>query len=201
MRHDRPIRDRLAAEKVTAFALAVLLWPLVATALDPGDGSTMSAQQVRRPLELDVGKPTRVETSLEKPGRSGEKAELSVYQVYAMHFGTLCDNDGSVTLGVADAIIADPEHLVYGGTPQSGVIRCYGDPFYGVSISISGSAGGGFVLSHFNTDQGAPPLSGLTLDATGYLTISVGARLQLDGSQIGSGTAQTVGYTVTAVYE
>jgi hypothetical protein len=186
---------------VALLVVTAVLWPGPASAIDPGDGTMVASQQIRRPLAPVPGKVTRLDTSREKPDHTSAKAELSVHQVWAMHFGSLCDNDGSVTLGVADAIIDDPDNLVYGGTPQSGVILFTGDAFAALTVDISGSAGDGFVLSDFATNQGAPPLAGLTLDDTGQLTLVVGARLQLDSSQIGSGSGQSVGWTISAVYE
>jgi hypothetical protein len=167
-------------------------------ALDPGDGTTISAQQLRRP----VGASDKiVPLDLGGRGLSADKAELSVYQVYAMHFGTLCDNSGYVVLGTNDAITQDPDHLVYGGTPFSAEIRLNGDAFRAVSVSIAAGSASGFTLSAFETSYGTPPLSGITLDATGYLTFDLGARLDISAGDVDPGSGQQIGYTVTAVYE
>jgi len=201
MQQRRPKSRRLAAGIVALGCLIAGVCPPAARALDPGDGSTVSAQQIRRPLDLDSGKITRLDREPGKEPPGGEKAELSVYQLFAMHFGTLCDDDGAVTLGIADAITSDPDNIVYGGTPQSAVIRLNGDAFRAVSVDVAVGSTPGFQLGDFLTSYGAPPLSGLTLDATGYLTFSLGARLQLDSSVVDPGTGQPIAYTVIAVYE
>lgn len=166
-----------------------------ALAMDPGDGSTGDTRQ------LDTRKPDRVRLPGKKDPPPAEKDALSVYQVYAMHFGTLVDNDGYVVLSTADAIVQDPDHLVYGGVPQSAQIRLDGDPFVSVSVDFTAGSGSGFSLSSFETDYGSPPLSGLALDAGGLLTLRVGARLQLDAAVLAAGGGQQIGYTVSAVYE
>ena len=184
---------------MTAVAGLCCLLAVNALALDPGDGTTISAQQLRLPVGAESGKTLLLDDGQTK--LAGEKAALSVYQVYTMYFGTLCDNDGVVVLGDNDKIIQDADHLVYGGSPQSGVIRLYGDAFHAVSIDITPGSATGFQISEFDTDYGIPPLSGLTLDATGYLTLRLGARLQLYSSSVSSGSGQQIGYTVEAVYE
>ena len=205
MQQSRSKTVRRAARSVTRVGAVVMLaaWLVAgvagtARALDPGDGATVSSQQLRQPIRGS----DRVVT-LEKPPRGGgaDKAELSVYQVFAMYFGTLVDNDGYVVLGTADNIAADPNHLVYGGSPISAEIRLQGDAFRAVAVNFTGGGGSGFAISDFATDYGVPPLSGLTLDATGYLTLRVGARLDLDAAIVGTGAGQQVGYTVSAVYE
>jgi len=171
-----------------------------ALALDPGDGSVLdTGGQLTR--QLDTGKPERLRLPGKQDPPPAEKAELSVYQLFAMHFGTLVDNDGYVVLGTGDAILQDPDHLVYGGVPQSAQIRFSGDPFVALSVDFTAGSAMGLVLSAFDTDYGAPPLSGLSLDASGLLTLSVGARLQLDAALLGAGGGQQIGYTVTAIYE
>jgi hypothetical protein len=180
---------------VTGIFCLVLGAALPAVALDPGDGTILDTRQ------LDAGKPDRVRLPGKKDPPPAEKDALAVYQVYAMFFGTLVDNDGYVVLGTADAITQDPDHLVYGGVPQSAQIRLDGDPFVAVSVDITPGTATGFTLSSFETDYGTPPLSGLTLDATGNLTLHLGARLQLSASSLSVGSGQQIGYTVSAVYE
>jgi len=183
------------------FAVATGIFCLVfgvcapALALDPGDGTVLDTRQ------LDTSKPARKPASGKKDPPPAEKAELSVYQVYSMYFGTLVDNDGYVVLGTGDSILQDPDHLVYGGVPQSAQIRLNGDPFVAVTVDFAAGSATGFSLGSFETDYGTPPLSGLTLDATGYLTLHVGARLQLDADLLSSGSGQQIGYTVSALYE
>jgi hypothetical protein len=170
-----------------------------AWALDPGDGTTISAPLRRTPLEF--GTERTVPLTPVRKDDPAAKAELSVYQDYAMHFGTLCDNDGYVVLGTGDTIVQDPNHLILGGSPQSAQIKLTGDAFRAVGVSIEDGSATGFTLNNFVTDHGVPPLSSLPLDAAGNLTLRLGARLQVDASSVSAGTGQLIGYTVSAVYE
>jgi len=167
-------------------------------ALDPGDGTVVSSQQLRVPTERDPG---QIRLHFDRKGEPGEKAALSVYQVYSMYFGTLVHNSGYVVLGTNDTVLQDPDHLIYGGSPQSAQIRLYGDPFVAVSFDVTAGSATGFTISNFETDYGTPPLSGLTLDAAGYLTLHVGARLELLAGSLSPGSGQQIGYTVTTIYE
>ncbi|MDD5718344.1 MAG: hypothetical protein PHQ53_01490 [Candidatus Krumholzibacteria bacterium] len=169
-------------------------------AAEPADKTTISAQPIRRPVLPDTGKIILWE-SREGSGTEGEKAEISVYQLYSMEFGALCRKSGYVVLGIDDAIVDNPDHLVYGGVPYSGVIQLEGDANRPVTIEITASVNDGLQLSHFNTDLGAPPLLSQTLDDLGNLTFQLGARLTLDAGEIQAGTAQQISYTITTFYE
>jgi hypothetical protein len=202
MAHERHDTDHPPARIAAALGMICLVLALAsaAPALDPGDGSRVSTQQLRDPTAQDPG-PIKLPVAERKGGSPADKAELSVYQTYAMYFGTLVDNDGYVVLGTGDAITQDPDHLVYGGVPQSAEIRLSGDPFVSVSVDFTAGSATGFSLSQFETDYGTPPLSGLTLDAAGVLTLHVGARLQLLASSVSAGSGQQIGYTISALYE
>jgi hypothetical protein len=194
--------DHLAARIVTATGTICLAMALAsgAPALDPGDGSRVSTQQLRDPSGLDAGE-VKLPPAQRKGGLPADKAELAVYQTFAMAFGTLVDNDGYVVLNTSDSITQDPDHLVYGGVPQSAEIRFSGDPFVAVAVDITAGYTPGFLLSQFQTDYGAPPLSGLTLDSAGVLVLHLGARLELYASGVSAGTGQQIAYTISAVYE
>jgi hypothetical protein len=194
--------DHLAARNAAVVGTICLLLVLAsgAPALDPGDGSRMSTQQLRDPSGLDAGV-VKLPPAQRRGGLPADKAELAVYQIYAMAFGILVDNDGYVVLNTSDTITQDPDYLVYGGVPQSAEIRFSGDPFVAVAVDITAGYTPGFLLSQFQTDYGAPPLSGLTLDSAGVLVLHVGARLELDASSVSAGTGQLVAYTISAVYE
>lgn len=197
MRSRRSKSNHLAAGFAATTGMICLVCALggPAVALDPGDGTVVDTRQ------LDTSKPQRVVLPSKLDPPPADKDALAVYQVYSMYFGTLVDNDGYVVLGTGDTILQDPNHLVYGGVPQSAQIRLDGDPFVAVSVDFTAGVATGFSLSAFETDYGTPPLSGLTLDAGGLLTLSVGARLQLDAAMLAAGDGQQIGYTVTAVYE
>eukprot|EP00831_Metopus_contortus_P031427 TRINITY_DN25639_c0_g1_i1.p4 TRINITY_DN25639_c0_g1~~TRINITY_DN25639_c0_g1_i1.p4 ORF type:complete len:104 (+),score=38.68 TRINITY_DN25639_c0_g1_i1:589-900(+) len=101
-----------------------------------------------------------------------------------MYFGTLCDNDGYVVLDHNDTIVEDPNLLVYGGATFSAEISVTGDPFRAVRIGCTSSGGTGMTLTNFTSNYGVLPLTGLTFDGTGALTLHLGARLTLSLSLI-----------------
>lgn len=198
----RSLWDRWTASFKTAGAACCLLAVAAADsapALDAGDGTVISPQPVRRPLDYETGKIVGLEGSLVH--RFADKTELSVYQENAMHFGSLRKASGSVLLGSEDAIIADPDQLVFGGVTYSALIRLEGDPFRAVTIECSAPPGGGFQLSDFDTNLGPPPLSGQLLDGSGSASFQLGARLTLTVEQIAAGNDQEIAYTITAYYE
>ena len=200
MKRGRQKTRQSPANRVATIGIFCLLLVVAqpAGALDPGDGTVVSSQQLRVPTERDLGQ-TRLH--IDRKDEPGAKAALSVYQVFSMFFGTLVHNSGYVVLGTADNVLQDPNYLVYGGVPQSAQIRLYGDPFVAVSFDVTAGSATGFVISNFETDYGTPPLSGLTLDAAGYLTLHVGARLELIAGSLSPGDGQQIGYTVTTIYE
>jgi hypothetical protein len=136
----------------------------------------------------------------EKPQPGGDKAAITLHQVYAMYFGTLCDNDGYVVLDHNDTIVEDPNLLVYGGTPFSAEITITGDPFTTMRISVASASSDGLSLSNFTSNYGTLPLIGVTFDGTGQLTLHLGAQLNLAVSAQ-PGVNQSIGYTITATYE
>jgi hypothetical protein len=176
-----------------------------ASALDPGEGTRISKPKPRAPLELGTERkvplPPVYKGEPGELGEPGEKAEVAIFQDLAMHFGTLCDNDGYVVLGTADTIVQDPNHLVYGGSPQSAQIRLTGDANRAVGVTVAAGSATGFTLSNFNSDKGVLPLSNLSLDASGSLTLHLGARLQVIASSVNPGSDQQIGYTISATYE
>lgn len=206
MRGQRPHRDRWTASFRTAGARVCLSVGLLAAAaagpaaaLDAGDGTLIAPQPGRRPLSFESGKVLRLDGAFQR--RYADKAELSAYQDFAMHFGSLRRASGSVVLGTDDAIIADPDLLVFGGTASSAVIRLEGDPLRSVSIEVASTPAGGFDLEAFDTSLGAPPLAGQPLDGSGNLVFLVGATLTLDADAIAIGEDQQIAYTITASYE
>ncbi len=135
-----------------------------------------------------------------KPPPGGDKAAITLHQVYAMFFGTLCDNDGYVVLDHNDTIVEDPNLLVYGGAPFSAEITITGDPFTSIRVGVASSGAPGLSLTNFTSNYGTLPITGLTFDGTGSLTLHLGARLTLSVAAQ-PGANQDIGYTVTATYE
>lgn len=196
----RQIRTPGVAGTVMVAALAVCLLASAAMAVDLADRSTSRKTHERNlPTTNRVRVPEAKDNPL-KPPPGGDKAAITLHQVYAMHFGTLCDNDGYVVLDHNDTIVDDPNLLVYGGTPFSAEITITGDPFTAMRISATSASSGGLSLSNFTSNQGALPLIGLTFDGTGQLTLHLGAQLNV-AVAAQPGANQSIGYTITATYE
>ena len=127
-------------------------------------------------------------------------AEVSISTDQQMDFGQLADKDGSVTLGLADSIILDPDMIHYGGAPYSGIYTLTGDPSTAVDISISTSPSNGFTLDTFSSSEGGLPLIGVVLSPGGELVLTVGATLTIDSAVSIIGSGQSVSFTITSTY-
>ena len=127
-------------------------------------------------------------------------AEVSITTDQQMDFGQLADRDGSVSLGLADAITADPDLIHFGGSPYSGIYTLTGDPDTMVDISVTSFSGNGFSLGSFVSSEGNLPVVGATLDGTGSLVLTMGATLTLDASVAAVGPGQSVSFVITSTY-
>ncbi|MBU8870837.1 MAG: DUF4402 domain-containing protein [Gemmatimonadales bacterium] len=128
-------------------------------------------------------------------------AEVSISTDQQMDFGQIVDMDGSVTLGLADAITADPNDLHHGGAPYSGIYSITGDPDAVIEISFSSAPNNGFTLNNFITSEGNPSPTILSnLDSSGELILTIGVTLTLDGSEVVLGNGQSIGFTITSTY-
>jgi hypothetical protein len=134
------------------------------------------------------------------PPPGGLKAEVSIATDQQMDFGQLADKDGSVVLGLSDAITSDPDFIHYGGSPYSGIYTISGDPSTAVDVSVSATAANGLSLSSFISSEGALPLVGVSLDAAGELVLTVGATLTVDEANASVGGGQSVSFTITSTY-
>lgn len=132
--------------------------------------------------------------------KAREKAEVSVALDQQMDFGQVADNDGSVVLGLSDAIISDPQFIHYGGSPYSAICTITGDPDTAVDVSISSTPTNGLSLSAFITNEGAIPLIGANLDPSGELVLTIGATLTVDAASTSVGPGQSVSFTITTIY-
>ncbi len=132
--------------------------------------------------------------------KAGEKAEVSTALDQQMDFGQVADNDGSVVLGLSDAITSDPSFIHYGGSPYSAICTITGDANTAVDVSITTVASNGLSLSAFTSNEGAIPLIGTSLDGTGELVLTIGATLTVDAALATTGSNQTVSYTIITIY-
>ncbi len=128
-------------------------------------------------------------------------AQLTVSEVVELSFGSVVDQDGTITLGLSDAIVSDPNAIHMGGAVATGQYEISGDPFASVSIQFAGSTANGLSIYQFDTDQGTPPLSGVALDGDGTLLLRVGATLTVTADECTPGNAQALPFTITVNYE
>ena len=198
MTHQRSILSLRVAEILVISALLLCLAVRGASAVDL-ENPTTSRKTHERGADVDRYRTYSSGNPLDAP-LPGEKADITVHQVYAMYFGTLCDNDGYVVLDHNDTIVEDPSLLVYGGATFSAEISITGDAFRSVRIGCTSLGAPGMTLTNFTSNYGVLPLTGLTFDGTGTMTLHLGAQLSLSPAAA-PGPGQTIGYTITATYE
>lgn len=132
--------------------------------------------------------------------KASEKAEVAVLVDQQMDFGVVADKNGTVTLGLADAITADPQFIHYGGSPYSAIVTVTGDADTAVDISVSAGSANGLSLGNFVSSEGPIPLIAVNLDGSGELVLTLGATLTVDAAQANVGPNQSVSYTITTTY-
>ena len=163
---------------------------------DPAESTVISAQTVRRALDLATGKQVRIQSV---QVADADKAEVGFVENYELDFGTLADRSGSVLLGADGSIQENNDFIYYGGTTRAAEFVVTGDPLVQVRISFSSTPAGGFTLDDFVTNSGPPPISEV-LNGSGEILLTIGARLTVDSAVVETGSDQVVGYTITAVY-
>ncbi len=125
-------------------------------------------------------------------------AALLVTEDFGIDFGTVSDNDGTVTLNLADTISLDPSGIaVPDASVNSGDFTITGEVGAAVGIDIAGSITAGLEILNFTTDLGVLPLAGQVLP----VTMIVGADLTVDSGTAVAGPGQLLNYTVSVTYE
>ncbi len=127
-------------------------------------------------------------------------AELAITESTKIDFGSVVDRNGTVSLGLADAIVFDPFAIHVGDPVTTGEFLITGDPFATFSLSISGSTVGGLGIGTFETNEGTPPLLNVSLNATGQLDLRLGANLTVDSAQVLPAPNQPLLFTITINY-
>jgi hypothetical protein len=127
-------------------------------------------------------------------------APLSIVESVELDFGTVVDEDGSVTIGLTDTVTLDPFGIHVGDPVTTGHYLIGGDPFATVSLSIVGSTVAGLSVGSFETSEGTPPLLNAALDITGELDLSIGATVTVNSAQAVPGDSQSLLFTITVNY-
>jgi hypothetical protein len=127
-------------------------------------------------------------------------AELSIIETVKLDFGAVVDSDGTVVLGLADAIISDPSGIHVGTPVATAQFTITGDPFAAFSLSVVGYSAAGLGVSDFDTSEGTPPLLSVALDGAGELDLRLGATLTVESSIAAPGINQPLIYVITINY-
>jgi len=127
-------------------------------------------------------------------------APLSILESVELDFGTVVDENGAVTIGLADAVTLDPFGIHVGDPVTTGHYLIGGDPFATVSLTITGSTVNGLSVGSFETSEGTPPLLNAALDISGELDLSIGATVTVNSAQVVPGDSQSLLFTITVNY-
>lgn len=130
----------------------------------------------------------------------GRRLGIGFEEVTALDFGTVARGTGYVAIDPYDAVAANPNYLWVDPSVTSGVLQITGDGNRAFSLDITGRTMQGMTMSHFETNYGSPPLTGLQLDSGGNRTITIGARLTIDPSSTPIGEVPLL-YDIVVVYE
>lgn len=154
-------------------------------------------QAVRRPPGRACALPALLLLTL--AGSAGG-ADLAIQETVPMDFGAVLDQNGSLTLGVNDNLVADPDGIHAGGVLTSGRFLITGDPFAAFSLDITGSDTDGLTLGDFNTSAGQPPVLNAALNGLGQLSVRFGAALTVQASRADPGLDHLLAYTISINY-
>ena len=127
-------------------------------------------------------------------------ADLNVVETVQMDFGAVLDQNGSLTLGINDNLVADPAGIRAGGVLLSGRFLITGDPFAAFSLDLVGSELDGLGIADFNTSSGQPPVLNAVLNGLGQLTIRFGAVLTVQAARAEPGLDRLLAYTISVNY-
>ncbi len=155
------------------------------------------SQELGRPPGRGFLLPVLVVIALAAPAGG---AELDIVETVQMDFGAVLDQNGALTLGINDNLVADPSGIQAGGVMLSGRFLITGDPFAAFSLDINGSSLDGLSLDNFNTSSGHPPVLNAVLNGLGQLTVRFGAVLTVQSSRAEPGLDHFLAYTVSVNY-
>ncbi len=155
------------------------------------------SQMVGREAGRRILLPALAVLTLASPAGS---ADLDIVETVQMDFGAVLDQNGSLTLGINDNLVADPAGIHAGGVLSSGRFLITGDPFAAFSLDIVGSELDGLGIASFNTSSGHPPVLNAVLNGIGQITIRFGAVLTVQASRAEPGLDHLLAYTISVNY-
>ncbi len=131
-------------------------------------------------------------------GRVDVQQALGLSETTELDFGTVTDENGTITLGLSDSITSDANGISIGGAIASGVYTCTGTPTATVSISLTGSSAAGLTIGSFTSSEAN--LSTVSLGGSGSKDITLGADLTVASATAAPGADQALSFTVTVNY-
>ena len=122
---------------------------------------------------------------------------LAVAETTELDFGTVSDNDGTITLDLADGI-TDPSGIHAGGTVASGVYTITGQSGNVVTVVLTaGAMPAGLDMDNFTTSEADLALVTLT---GGSLALTIGADLTVTAASAAVGNDQVLAFTIGVTY-
>ncbi len=122
---------------------------------------------------------------------------LAVAETTELDFGTVSDNDGTITLDLVDGI-TDPSGIHAGGTVASGVYTITGQSGNVVTVVLTaGAMPAGLDMDNFTTSEADLALVTLT---GGTLALTIGADLTVTAASALVGADQVLAFTIGVTY-
>ncbi len=122
---------------------------------------------------------------------------LAVAETTELDFGTVSDNDGTITLDLVDGI-TDPSGIHAGGTVASGVYTITGQSGNVVTVVLTaGAMPAGLDMDNFTTSEADLALVTLT---GGTLALTIGADLTVTAASAAVGNDQVLAFTIGVTY-
>ncbi len=131
-------------------------------------------------------------------GRVDVLQALGLSETTQLDFGTVVDQDGTITLDLSNSISSDPGGISLGGIIASGVYNCTGTPNTTVSVTPMGSTSAGLTIGTFTSSE--PSLLTVSLGGTGSKNITLGADLTINSASASPGLDQPLSFTITVNY-
>ena len=142
--------------------------------------------------------PTASAVDFNHDGVVDVKTAVTVTETTELDFGAVSDNDGTVTLGLADSITLDPNGIAAGGTVATGDYTITGESDAVVTIVLTGSGPtNGLTIGNFTTDQA--DLNLVTISG-GAIVLAIGADLTVAEATAAPGLNYPLNFTLGITY-
>ena len=142
--------------------------------------------------------PTASAVDFNHDGVVDVKTAVTVAETTELDFGAVSDNDGTVTLGLADSITSDPNGIAAGGTVATGDYTITGESGALVTIVLTGSGPtSGLTIGNFTTDQA--DLNNVTITG-GSIVLAIGADLTVAEATAAAGLNYPLNFTLGITY-